>query len=558
MVQSLKLLCLVALRDCLRHSQHPYLHLIPDPRQRQQLLDLVLKKNIRTLAALNSLSSPEFLARFSWIDTQCGVSNDQKYLERLADALDRNSEISIRDLRLNLFGGKTETNRLVELNLSGLIDLIRACPSLESLHLRMLIDKDANDFEDVFTANLFVSYPSKGGFLNRLEEFEPMLPILENVENLILESVNCSLAPWASIEKPLIEFKRLKTLRLIGLSSVTIEAWTQFLTGVQETLTELEVQLMSVRSRKGDGCVLPFPLPQLKSFKIDDWVDRDRLLIDNLLRCPKLEYVSMHLIAHRENRALMQKLNEIDAKLELKMDFYLARSIRILEEGAARFRLLNIFDRKIVTARIYVEHWTPRYTTALENMMDVCQDLIDVQFKFDIDVDQASRNRLRDDLKLANLALMPLLEDRARASKLRCLRLLGDVDPKLLGPIFENCVGLEFLDIWCSLLFDEHLITWASKGARPTELRLENCDFVGDEGLVPVLKASGDRMNSFVIQQSANAGNRITSVTWHTLLEYCRNVKVTNMPAELWDVHRTKGFRDQLCADFIHGSIMPD
>lgn len=132
---------------------------------------------------------------------------------------------------------------------------------------------------------------------------------------------------------------------------------------------------------------------------------------------------------------------------------------------------MDVFEKNtIVTARIYVEHWTPRYTAALENMMAVCHDLIDLEFKFDIDVDAESKNRLANDLKTANLALMPLLEDGRRASKLPRLRLLGDVHPKLLDQIFENCVNLEFFRYFLLVIirraFDHVSVERSSSDAR--------------------------------------------------------------------------------------------
>jgi len=140
----------------------------------------------------------------------------------------------------------------------------------------------------------------------------------------------------------------------------------------------------------------------------------------------------------------------------------------------------------------------------------------------------------------AKMALVPLFADKERASKLKTLGLKGDYDEGILNLIFENCTKIDSLWIsHCPQLRDHHLIEWARRGVRLSMLKLHRCGNVTDDGLIPVLLNSG---NKLAVCDLDLRQRQITDRSYRILIDACRYVRGIKIPKALKKLAESKLF----------------
>lgn len=390
------------------------------------------------------------------------------------------------------------------------------------------------------------------GLLNDIDSTKDWVHAMESLEELsVVPPLNHMLGALLIDDRPIIPFRNLSSLHL-ARSTVDIGAWTEFMIVVQSTLIKLRVEAVKVLPESDANCVLPFPMPKLESFEMDSETRRSRSLFTNLGRCQNLVTVKVVLVARRENEELMRMLSsiEVDVSVEIVLLLHEAVPLESNLDTESRFKLIELFREKVITVSFVCQQWHARYLLALDHLVEVCQNLSKILFYAGdtlesdptIDFDPAFHRQWQ----AINSTLRPLLIDPIRSSKLRWLKLIGDIDHLVLTSLFENCTDLNHLYVsFCPSLFDDHLISWAASGARPKGLALIGCDRVSDQGLIPIIQGSGSRLEMFIASDTP----RITHLTWFTLMECCKYLRMANVPGAIRDIFKIKCFRGDI--DFL-------
>lgn len=204
------------------------------------------------------------------------------------------------------------------------------------------------------------------------------------------------------------------------------------------------------------------------------------VFLRNLTECSLLERVNLLMRAANMPRALQMELAKLNATVEIS----LVLDGDLIFENASEFKFINLLGDKV--KYIYLDgrtHWDQRFTPALRHLVDKCLNLTSVSLTL---VPQQVQN------------LAPLFMDEERARKFTGLCLVGDFDEDLLKLNFENCVNLDTLVVnCCPRLGDHHLINLADRGARLSKLSFSCCENITDEGVIPLLMNSSDKLSYF-------------------------------------------------------------
>lgn len=243
------------------------------------------------------------------------------------------------------------------------------------------------------------------------------------------------------------------------------------------------------------GYFLPANISKVCILKAARRVLQKICFLENITRCPKLEYVYLDLDQMIDNiddtRSL--ELVQMNAKVEivLHLDFYDDKDA--IGDDLFKIKAIDVLREKIKSVQFFTRiRWNRHFTSAMLLFVDRCPYMTAFSATIYQTRDQEySTEESMQELKQAKLALIPLFADGVRAMNFRLLEFNGQYDISFWNAIFENCLNVqEFSVIDCPDITDEHFIGWRRRGVRLTKLTVLdriNEMVLNDDSIIPVL-----------------------------------------------------------------------